>query len=188
MQLETLLNKIEEDAKKEISLLEENSNFEIEKIKKEGKEKIEKVKEEEEKRFAKERERVLSDYRKEKQFMLNMKTLEVKNNLLKEAKKEARKSIKELSFKEKKGIFKKILERESLALGEKTKVFVPKNKKKEMSALFEGVDGNSILEKDIDDGFVVDGEKFVLEVDLDLVVEEVVEKEITFFTSLLFKK
>lgn len=190
MKLEKLLSKIEEDTKEEIDSLQKQQKIDLKKIEEKEKQRLLKVKEDLEKKLAKEREKVLEDYRKDKEFSYEMELLVLKRRLLEETKLQTKESIKDFSFSQKKEILqKKLLENITFSEDKKFTVFVPTGKKKEFASIFNEVSDENIKEKKMDeDGFVIEGERFVYDVNLSLIVDEVVEKESDFFARLLFKE
>lgn len=183
--LEKLLAKIEEDGEKEIDSLEKDAALEKEKIKKEGEGELERIKKEEEEKLEREKKRVVSDYYRNKEFQLNMELLSLKSRLLEQAKKAAQEEANNLSVEEKKRIFQRVLEEQSLPEDDTAVVYVKPSLKSVFSDIFEE---DKMVEKDISSDFVIEGEKFVLEVSLPTAVEEVIEKDSDFFVRLLFKK
>ncbi len=190
MKLEKLIRKIEEDAEKEIESLSEKHKLDIVRINEAGEEELEKVKQNEEERLKRERKRVIDDYRKEKEFECKMKLLSLSRELLEDVKEEIKKDASNFPLKKKKEILQKKLQESSvLEQKEDFVVFVPQNKKKEFASIFTGVGSEDIREKKMeDDAFVIEGERFVYNVSLPLVIDEVVEENIDFFARLLFKE
>ncbi len=187
IKLEKLLNKIEEDGKKEVELLEKDAQLEIEKIRKEGEMVYQQVREEEDSKLEKEKRRFLEDYRKEKEFKLNMEILELKTNLFKKATKEAQKDGEIISSQEKQEIFKKIVENINHPISESSRVSVNSSLKLDF---LEGlsISKESIFRNNTDNDFTIEDTDFIIEVSLSAVIEERVNKESDFFAKLLFKK
>ncbi len=185
--LEKLLNKIEEDGKKEIELLEKDAQLEIEKIRKEGERACQQAKEEEDSKLEKEKKRFLEDYRKEKEFKLNMEVLELKTNLFKKAVKEAQKESENISPEEKQQIFKRIVDNINHPVRESSKVRVNSTLKLDF---LEGlsISKDSIVRNSTDVDFTIEDTDFLIEVSLPAVIAETVDKESDFFAKLLFKK
>ncbi len=190
MKLEKLLSKIEEDTKEEITDLQEQYKLKRKKIDEDGKERIEKLEKELEEKFKKEKEKALEDYRKEREFAHQMELLSLKKKLLEEAKEATKKDTRELSLEKKKEILeKKLSENMSISEDMKFTVFVPEYKKKDFVSIFSDIDSENIKERKMnEDGFIVEGERFVYEVSLPLIVDEIVEKESELFARLLFKE
>ncbi len=188
MSLEKLLKKIEEDGREEINSLKKEHGILMEKIEKEGKEKIKEIKDRKEEELKKERKRLLEEHEKEKEFLSKMEILRLKKKTLEEASSFCKEEIKKLPVSSKKEIFEKRIEGFEKFLDENCLVFVPPSKKKDFIEIFKGVPEKNIIEKGkvIDDGFIVEGKRFVLKVSLSDVVDEIVEKEEGLFSNLLF--
>jgi vacuolar-type H+-ATPase subunit E/Vma4 len=190
MELEKLLKKIEEDGREEINSLKKENDVLMRKIKKEGEEKLTEIKDRKEVETEKERKRLLEEHEKEKEFLLKMEILELKKKTLSEASLFCKEEIKKLPASLKKEIFKKRIASFEKFLNEHCLVFVPSSKKKDFVDIFKKVPEKNIIEKGkiADDGFIVEGKRFVLKVSLSDVVDKIVEKEEGLFAEILFSK
>ncbi len=190
MKLEKLLEKIKDDAKKEINALKKEHSLEMKRIDEKGEEETERKTKEKENDLKKEREKILNDLEKEKEFQLKMDLLKEKKKLINEASLHVKKDIENLSFSEKKKIYQKKMEEVSDFLNKNCLVFVASGKKKELVSVFKGVPEKNIIERNgkIGDDFVIEGKNFVLNVSLADFVDKKVEEDIDFFADLLFKE
>lgn len=190
MKLEKILSKIDEETDREIEDLQSQHKLNIKKINEKEEKEIKDLEEKLEEKIKEANKKILEDYRKEREFAYEMELLSLKKKLLKDAKDAAKKEVKELSFSDKKEIFQKKLN-ESMDFNEDLEftILVPTGGKSDFSEIFTNIDNDSIKERKMDeDGFIIEGERFVYDVNLSLIVDEAVERESDVFARLLFKE
>ncbi|MDD2913203.1 MAG: hypothetical protein PHH17_01020 [Candidatus Pacebacteria bacterium] len=170
--LSPIIIQIEEETKKRKEELKKNFEKEIreldEKMNKEEKDLLKKNSAQ----IEKEKRAILEKYKEEKEFQLKMECLSLKEKLITSAILEIKESLKKAPFDvRKKAYEKKINKLEELISFEN--VFAPLSKKEEIQNLLPKA---KVTEKSlgIEDGFLVEGEKYSFEVSISSIVDETV--------------
>ncbi len=190
MKLEKILKKIEEDTEKEIRDLKESHAQRIKKIDEEREKLLNERKEEKERLLTRERNLLLEEHKKEVKFSFKMSLLKKKRSLLETAIDDAKKDIKKISSLQKKELFEKRVKRVEKILDEKCLVFISPGMKKEIGKIFRGIPEKNIIERkeEKENGFTIEGKRFILMITLENIVDEVVEKNQEIFSYILFEK
>lgn len=189
MPLEDLLAKVKDEKReKELALKREHKTA-LENLDSKKREEMEALRDRLEKELADKKEDLLTKKERKKSFELKMKRLELKKELLKEAKTEALKRLDDLSVEKKKHIYLSMLKEEIDLIREAEEIFIPKGKKEKLTpVLKEAGVKTEPTERDLDfkEGFLINGKRWKLEVTLEEVVERMISRDKKSFVNLLF--
>ncbi len=187
MEIEKLLQEIKKEGEKEKKEIRKEYELILDKIREEGEAEIKSLTEKEEEVLEKEKDRLLSECKDKEEFNARMRLLDRKKNLFSLAIKKAKGGAFSLSDKEKKEIY--LREIESIDIGEEDLIIkVPPKKQDYFSEILQKINGK-IREEDtlvFEDGFIIEGPKFLLEVTLSGIVEQKIEDEKDYFANILF--
>lgn len=171
--LNSIIFEIEKEAEKRKEELRNSYSVEIKKIEEDFQREISLLEKDKEKKVEREKENLITTYREEKEFELKMYKLSLKEKFLNEAVLKIKENIKNYPFEKKKNIYlKKIEELKRYLLA--GKVFAKKGEGSDIKKLFNS--DIEIIEKEleIEDGFIIEGERFSFEVSVSSIIDEII--------------
>ncbi len=188
MEIEKLLQEIKKEGEKEKESARKEYELMFDKIDKEKEAEIEALVEREENLLEKEKERLLAEYKEKEKFNARMRLLGIKKNLLYLATERAKNAAFALSDKEKKKIYSKEIESVDIGKEEKLVIKIPLGKRDFFAEVFGKIEGEIREEGDLvfEDGFVIEGSRFIFEVTLGGIIEQQIEDEKDYFANILF--
>ena len=189
MPLEDLLAKVKDEKReKELALKREHKTA-LENLDSEKREEMEDLRDRLEKELADKKEDLLTKKERKKSFELKMERLELKKELLKEAKAEALKRLNDLSVEKKKHIYLSMLKEEIDLIKEAEEISIPEGKKEKLAPILKeaGVEIEPTEKRlDFKEGFLINGKRWKLEVTLEEIVERMISRDKKSFVNLLF--
>ncbi len=189
MPLEDLLAKVKDEKRQEEKSLKKEHRAALEDLDNRKKEELESLKKKLERELEEKKKDLLGKKERQTFFNLKMKRLELKKELLEEAKSQALKDLEDLSVEKKKKIYLNYLKEEKELLEEASEIAVPEGKRKKLTPILkEAGIGKDPVERDLDfnEGFLVKGGRWKLEITLEEILEKQVERDKKEFINLLF--
>ncbi len=189
MPLEDLLAKVKDKRRqREIEMKKEHQER-LDEIKERKKKEYEDLKSDLDNCYSEKRQELFSKKLRTEEFDLQMERLELKKELLEEAKEKTLEDLEDLSEKEKAEIYLKRIKKEKDLLKDASKISVPKGKKKELEPILKeaGIE-KSPEEKDLEfkEGFLFSGDRWSVSITLDDILNSKVKKERKELVNLLF--
>ncbi len=190
MPLEDLLAKVKDEKREEELRLKREHKNDLENLDSLKREELESLRDELEAELQRKKKMLLSKREREESFGLKMKELGIKKELLEEAKGKVLEELQNLPVEDKKEIYLKSLKEEKELIDEASEIVIPKGKKEKLTPILkEAGIVMSPVEEDLDfkEGFLIRGDRWLLTITLEEILNAEIERDKKSFVNLLFE-